>query len=70
MSIDLEAIQTLDTIVCHGSFGAAAKALYKVPFSLTYTIKKLEDNLGVKLFDRSGHRAKLTPERASLLEQG
>lgn len=70
MKIDLDALKTLDTIARLGSFGAAAKALHKVPSALTYTINKLEESLGLEIFDRSGHKAELTQEGVFLLEQG
>lgn len=68
--IALEALQALDAIAKQGSFAAAAAALYKVPSALTYTIKKLEDDLGVALFDRSKQRAELTAIGQLVLEQG
>lgn len=59
-----------DFIDQRGSFAAAAQALHKVPSALTYTIQKVEQDLEIKLFDRSGHRAKLTPAGKLLLDQG
>ncbi|UTH72470.1 LysR family transcriptional regulator [Chromobacterium sp. IIBBL 290-4] len=70
MKLTLEALQALDAIDQHGSFAAAAEALYKVPSALTYTIQKLEQGLGVAIFDRSGHRARLTPAGERLLKDG
>ena len=58
--ITLDLLKVLDAIDQRGSFAAAAQALHKVPSALTYTIQKVEQDLGLKLFDRSGHRAKLT----------
>ncbi|GGA71629.1 LysR family transcriptional regulator [Neiella marina] len=68
--ISIESLKALDAIEQHGSFAAAAAALYKVPSALTYTIRKLEDDLGTLLFDRSGQRAQLTPAGKLVLEQG
>jgi DNA-binding transcriptional LysR family regulator len=70
MSLTLEAIRILDTIDRKGSFGAAAIALDRVPSALTYSIRKLEEDLDVLLFDRRGHRAKLTPAGQELLSEG
>jgi DNA-binding transcriptional LysR family regulator len=70
MNLTLEAIRILDTIDRKGSFGAAAVALDRVPSALTYSVRKLEDDLDVLLFDRRGHRAKLTPAGQELLEEG
>jgi DNA-binding transcriptional LysR family regulator len=41
-----------------------------VPSALTYTVQKLEQDLDVALFDRSGHRARLTPAGRELMQEG
>ncbi len=69
-AVTLDALRVLDTINNKGSFAAAAETLFKVPSALTYTMQKLETDLGVPLFDRSKQRAKLTPAGELLLEQG
>lgn len=69
-AITIDALRALDAIEREGSFAAAAESLYKVPSALTYTIKKLEEDLGVPLFDRSKQRAMLTPAGRLVLEQG
>lgn len=69
-SITLDALRVLDAINSKGSFAAAAEALYKVPSALTYTMQKLESDLGIPLFDRSKQRARLTPAGLLVLEQG
>lgn len=70
MHLSLEAIQTLDAIDRHGSFAAAAIAMNKVPSAITYTVRKLEEELDLLLYDRRGHRAKLTDAGLELLVQG
>jgi DNA-binding transcriptional LysR family regulator len=70
MHLSLEAIQTLDAIDRHGSFAAAAVAMNKVPSAITYTVRKLEEELDLLLYDRRGHRAKLTDAGLELLTQG
>lgn len=69
-AITLEALRVLDAIDRKGSFGAAAEALFKVPSALSYTIQKLESDLGINLFDRSKQKAQLTTAGRLLLEQG
>lgn len=69
-NISLDALLVLDSISRKASFAAAAEELHRVPSSVTYAIQKLEDNLGVKLFDRRGHRAQLTPAGEALLHEG
>jgi len=68
--ITLDALRVLDAIDRKGSFGAAADALFKVPSALSYTIQKLESDLGISIFDRSRQRAQLTTAGKLLLEQG
>lgn len=69
-SITIDALRALDAIDKKGSFAAAAESLYKVPSALTYTIKKLEEDMNVALFDRTKQRAKLTPAGRLVLEHG
>jgi DNA-binding transcriptional LysR family regulator len=69
-AVTLEALRVLEAIHKLGSFAAAADALFKVPSALTYTVKKLEDDLGVPLFDRSRQKAVLTPAGHLVLDQG
>lgn len=70
IKLSIEALEVIDAIDRKGSFAAAAESLYRVPSALTYTIRKLEDDLGIALFDRSGHRAALTEAGAELLKEG
>ena len=70
LRLSLEALEVLDAIDRRGSFAAAADELHRVPSAVTYTIRKLEDDLDTVLFDRRGHRAVLTPAGRELLEQG
>jgi DNA-binding transcriptional LysR family regulator len=70
MRLTLEALETLDAIEEHGSFARAAEALHRVPSAVTYTVQKLESDMGVALFDRSGRRARLTQAGRVLLERG
>lgn len=69
-AITLEALRVLDAIERKGSFGAAADMLFKVPSALSYTVQKLESELGINLFDRSKQRARLTPAGRLVLDQG
>lgn len=68
--LSLDLLRALDAIDQRGSFAAAAEALHKVPSALTYTVQKVEQDLGIDLFDRSGHRAKMTPAARLILEEG
>ncbi len=68
--LTLEALEVLDAIDRKGSFAAAAAALYKVPSAVTYSIQKLEEDLGVRLFVKEGRRSVLTQAGRVLLMQG
>ena len=70
LKISLEALEILDAIARHGSFGRAAEELGRVPSAITYAVRKLEDDLDALIFDRSGYRAELTATGKVLLEQG
>lgn len=70
MRITLDALMVLESIHRNGSFAAAADELHRVRSALTYTVQKLESDLDVILFDRAGHRAKLTTIGMVLLQQG
>ncbi len=68
--LNLDSLIVLDAIARRGSFSAAADALHRAPSSITYAVQKLEDSLGVTLFDRRGHRARLTQAGETLLDEG
>lgn len=70
MKLNLDHLLVVDAIATHGSFAAAAQALHRVPSALTYNVQKLEQDLSVQLFDRSGHRAVLTLAGVTLLKEG
>lgn len=69
-SITLEALQVLDAIARRGSFAAAANELNRAPSSLSYQVQKLEQDLDLVIFDRSGHKAVFTDAGHLLLERG
>lgn len=70
LRLSLDALQVLDAIARRGSFAAAGEELHRTTSTLSYTVKKLEDDLGIQVFDRSGHRAALTEAGRLLLDEG
>jgi DNA-binding transcriptional LysR family regulator len=70
LPITLEALEVIDAIERKGSFAAAATVLNKVPSAISYTVQKLEQDLGVTLFQKEGRRAVLTSAGRHLVEQG
>jgi DNA-binding transcriptional LysR family regulator len=70
VKISLDGLLVLDAIARKGSFAAAAEELHRVPSAITYTVQKVEQDLNIQVFDRSGHRARLTPAGEELLKEG
>ncbi|SCB49617.1 DNA-binding transcriptional regulator, LysR family [Bradyrhizobium yuanmingense] len=65
--LTLDQLRTFVTVAECGSFRAAAARLSRVQSAISHAIANLEAELGVALFDRTGHRPVLTPEGQSLL---
>src|SRR5690606_17645034 len=68
--LTLDALRVIEAIARRGSFAAAADELHRVTSAVSYTVQKLEEDLGVSLFDRSGHRARLTGAGELLVTRG
>lgn len=66
-NLSLDQMRMFLAVCDSGSFRAAAKELGRVQSAVSHAIAKLEDELGVRLFDRSGHRPVPTPEGRALL---
>lgn len=59
--MNIKQLETFVRIVEHGSFANAAKALNTTQSTVSARVKELERSIGAHLFDRSFHRAALTP---------
>ena len=70
LKLSLDALQIIDTIARKGSFAGAAKELFRVPSTISYTVSKLEEDLGVRLFERFGPKVLLTAAGQELLKEG
>ena len=68
--LTLDALEVIDAIDRKGSYAAAAAVLNRVPSAVSYTVQKLEQDLGVTLFRKEGRRAVLTAAGKHLVEQG
>ena len=68
--ISLDALLSLDAIDRRGSFSAAGLELHRVPSTISYTVSKLEQDLGVQVFDRQGPKVVLTRAGEELLKEG
>jgi DNA-binding transcriptional LysR family regulator len=67
--MDLNALQEFLLVALHGGFGAASRQADIPKASLSRRVRQLEDELGMRLIDRSSHAFRLTPE-GELLRQG
>src|SRR5687767_4128370 len=76
--ITLDQWAALVAVVEHGGHAQASRHLHRTQSTVTYTINKLEDQLGLPIFERTGRRSVLTPAgevvyrrgRALLIEAG
>ncbi|MEN9880783.1 MAG: hypothetical protein RIQ55_1429 [Pseudomonadota bacterium] len=64
-----ELLEMIRLIAQTGSFAAAARALGKVPSAVTYSVRQLEEQLDVLLFDRRSRQAQLTEAGAALVKE-
>jgi DNA-binding transcriptional LysR family regulator len=58
--VDLFQLEAFVAVVREGSFSKAAKALFRTQPAISQIIKRLEDEIGQPLFDRSSRRGVLT----------
>src|SRR5436190_5002913 len=68
--ISLDQWATLISVVESGGYARAGEALHKSQSTLTYAIQKLEELLGVKVFEIRGRKAVLTPTGEVLYRRG
>lgn len=68
-TLSLDQLRVFVTIAEAGSFSRAGRQLGRAQSAISQAIATLEDLQGVELFDRSGHRPRLTEARRVLLEQ-
>lgn len=65
--MNIRQIQSFVSVIERGSFAAAADALVTTQSTISARIRELERHLGVDLFDRTAHRARLTPKGEQML---
>ena len=65
--VSLDQLRTFIAAVDAGSFSAASRKLLRAQSVVSDTIRNLEEQIRVALFDRSGRYPKLTPEGVALL---
>lgn len=67
--ITLKQWKMLHAIVDHGSFAEAAEKLHISQSAISYTVSKLQSQLGIPLLQINGRKAELTPAGRELLER-
>ncbi len=68
--ITLDQWGALVAVVEEGGYAGASARLNRTQSTVTYTIKKLEELLGIKVFERKGRKAILTPSGRVLYRRG
>jgi DNA-binding transcriptional LysR family regulator len=69
MQSSLDGWETLHAIVHLGGFSAAARKLHRSQSTISYAIERLEEQLGVELFEMRGRKACLTEVGRALLAE-
>lgn len=67
LPFDLDLLRTFVSIIDNGSFTRAARRMDLTQSAVSLQIKRLEDGLGRRLFDREDRALRLTPEGEILL---
>ncbi|MBO2451387.1 LysR family transcriptional regulator [Actinomadura barringtoniae] len=68
MDLDLAQVRAFVVTAEHLHFGQAAGELFLTQQALSKRIARLEETIGVRLFDRTGHSVRLTPAGERFLE--
>lgn len=67
--VTLDQWRTLQAVVDHGGYAQAAEALHKSQSSISYTVAKLQEQLGMELLHIEGRKAVLTAAGDALLHR-
>lgn len=67
--VTLDQWRTLQAVVDHGSFAQAAEALHRSQSSVSYTVARMQEQLGVPLLRIDGRKAVLTEAGEVLLRR-
>jgi DNA-binding transcriptional LysR family regulator len=70
VKLDLNGLEALEAVVRYGGFARAAKHLHRVQSAVSHQVRKIEQQLGVSLFNRDRYRVQLTPAGEAILAEG
>jgi DNA-binding transcriptional LysR family regulator len=68
--IRLDQWAALVAVVENGGHAQASRRLHRTQSTVTYTIRRLEESLGLKVFTREGRKSVLTPAGQALYRRG
>lgn len=66
-AITIDQLRVFRQVAEKGGFSAAARAMHRAQSAITYAVQKLEEQVDVPLFDRSGYRPVLSEAGRALL---
>ena len=66
-AVTIDQLRVFRQVAEAGSFSAAARAMHRAQSAVTYAVRKLEDQVGAELFDRSSYRPVLSEAGRALL---
>jgi DNA-binding transcriptional LysR family regulator len=69
LQFDLIGLKAFVAVVDCGGFGRAAQQLHKAQSAISHQVRKLEEQLGIELFNREGYRVRLTPAGEAVLAE-
>ncbi len=64
--LSLDQLRAAAAVMAEGSFSGAARRLGRAQSAISYAVAQLEAQLGLALFDRSGHKPQITTEGRAL----
>lgn len=67
--VTIDQWRVLQSIIDEGGFAQAASALHRSQSSVSYAARRLQETLGIRLFDIQGRKAVLTEAGQALLER-
>lgn len=70
INFDLAALRTLVAIADQETFARAGDAVHRTQAAVSQQMRRLEDQLGLTLFERSGRTKELTPSGRKLVDYG
>ncbi len=68
MHITLDQAQAFDAVARLGTVQKAAKSLFKGHSAILYLLRSMEEQLGLRLFDRTGYRNRISAEGEVVLK--